>query len=70
MALHMGVQVFSGDKAVRSPETGITGGCKLPCGSWELNPCLLEKQARALIIKLSFQLPFLIFKIAVFTPPS
>lgn len=47
MALHMGVQVFSGDKAVRSPETRITGRRKLSCGCWELNPCLLEKQARA-----------------------
>lgn len=47
MALHMGVQVFSGDKVVRSPETGIRGRCKRPCGCWALNSCLLEKQARA-----------------------
>jgi hypothetical protein len=30
---------------VRSPETGVTGICKLPCRCWELNPGPLESQS-------------------------
>ena len=29
---------------VRSPETGVTDRCKLPCGCWELNPGPPEDQ--------------------------
>jgi hypothetical protein len=28
-----------------SPETGVTDSCKLPYGSWELNPGSLEEQS-------------------------
>jgi hypothetical protein len=29
---------------VRSPGTGVTNGCKPPCGGWELNPGPVEEQ--------------------------
>lgn len=29
---------------VESPGTGVADGCKPPCGFWELNSCLLQKQ--------------------------
>ena len=31
-------------EGVRSPGLGITDSSELPCGSWALNPGLLEKQ--------------------------
>ena len=31
-------------EGVRSPGTGITDSCELPCACWELNPCPLEEQ--------------------------
>ena len=30
-------------EGVRCPGTGVTDGCELPCGCWELNPGPLEK---------------------------
>ena len=35
--------------------TGITDGCELPCGRWELNPGPLEEQAVLLTTELSLQ---------------
>ena len=56
-------------EGVRSPRTGVTGGCELPCGCWELNSgpleeehVLLNNQATtlalgiALVLKLSTEL--------------
>ena len=31
-------------EGVRSPGTGVTGSCELPCRFWELNPGPLEEQ--------------------------
>ena len=40
---------------VRSPGTGITDCCELPCGCWELNWGPLEKQPVLLTAEPSFQ---------------
>ena len=32
------------EEGIRSPWTGVTDGCQLPRGCWELNLCLLEEQ--------------------------
>jgi hypothetical protein len=39
----------------RSPGTGVTDGCELPCGFWEPNSGLLHEQERFLIVQPSFQ---------------
>ena len=31
------------EEEVRSPRTGVTDSCELPCGCWELNPGPLEE---------------------------
>ena len=31
-------------EGARSPATGVTDSCELPCGYWELNPGPLEEQ--------------------------
>ena len=33
-----------GQKRARSAGTGVTESCTLPCRSWDLSLCLLEKQ--------------------------
>ena len=33
------------EEGVREPGTGLTGGCDLPCGCWELNMGPLEEQS-------------------------
>jgi hypothetical protein len=40
------IDVFRGQKRElkQSPGTGVTDGCELPCGFWELNLGFLEKQ--------------------------
>ena len=41
---------------IRSPETGVIGGCKLlPYGCWELNLGPLEEQTVLLTTKLALQ---------------
>ena len=42
-------------EGIRSPGTGVTDSCKLPCGCWELNPGSLEEQAVSLTFKTSPQ---------------
>lgn len=32
------------EKSTGAPRTGVTDGCQLPRGCWELNLCLLEEQ--------------------------
>jgi hypothetical protein len=32
------------EKGSRTPGTGITDGCELPCGCWEPDPILLPDQ--------------------------
>jgi hypothetical protein len=41
---HMRAVPLEARECVGSSGTGITDGCELPCGSWELNPGPLEKQ--------------------------
>jgi hypothetical protein len=31
------------EEGIRSPGTGVRGGCELPCGCWELNSGPLEE---------------------------
>lgn len=38
---------------IRSPRTGVTGDCKLPCGYWESNFGSLQEQLMLLITELS-----------------
>ena len=43
--LHTCVQYLQRpEEGIRSLGTGVTGGCELPCGCWELNPGPLEEQ--------------------------
>lgn len=39
------------EEGILSPATGITDGCKQPCGSWQLNLGLLEEKPVLLIVK-------------------
>ena len=48
-------------EGVRSPGTGVTDNCELPCGYWELNPGPLEEQAVLLTAEPSLQILLLIF---------
>lgn len=41
------------EDSIRSPGTGVTDSCKLPCEYWESNPCLLVEQPVFLITELS-----------------
>ena len=45
--------------SVRSPGTGATVSCELPCGCRESNPCPLEEEPVLLTTEPSFQLPLL-----------
>jgi hypothetical protein len=38
-------------ESFRSPGTGVTGGCELPCECWEMNPGPLEEQPVLLVIE-------------------
>jgi hypothetical protein len=42
-------------EAVRSPGTGVTDSCELPCGYWELNPVCPEEQTVILTTEPSLQ---------------
>jgi hypothetical protein len=42
-------------EGVGSAGMGVTDSCELPCGCWELNPCLLEEQPVLLITEPSLQ---------------
>lgn len=44
---------------IESPETGITSGCKLPCGYCEFNSGSLDEQSVFLSTEPSLQLDFL-----------
>jgi hypothetical protein len=48
-----------GQREFRSSGTGVTDGCKLPCGCWELNPGPLEEQPVLVTTEPSLQLLFL-----------
>jgi hypothetical protein len=54
--------LWKSEEGVGCTGTEVTGGCELPCGCWELNPCLLEEQPVFLTPEPSFQ-PLLIFLI-------
>ena len=43
------------EKDIRSPETGVTESCELPCGCWESNPGPLKEQAVFLTAEPSLQ---------------
>jgi hypothetical protein len=49
--------VHGGQKRVRSLETGVTDGCQVPCGCWELNLRPLEEQTVLLTGEPSLLLP-------------
>ena len=44
-------------EGVRSPGTGFSDSCELPCGCWELNPGPLEEQSVLLTAEPSLQPP-------------
>ncbi|KAL6074356.1 hypothetical protein STEG23_012106, partial [Scotinomys teguina] len=46
----------------RSPGTGVTDSCELPCGFWDLNPGPLEEQPVLLTAEPSLQPPETCFK--------
>jgi E3 ubiquitin-protein ligase NEDD4 len=48
-------------RGVKSPGTGVTDSCELPCGFWELNLGPLEKQQVLLTAEPTLQLPDLDF---------
>lgn len=43
------------EEGIRSFGSAVTGGCELPCGSWESNWSPLKKQPVLLIAKQSLQ---------------
>ena len=47
--------VFYLCEVVRFPGTGVTDGCELPCGSWELNQGPLKEQPVLLTTKAYLQ---------------
>ena len=42
-------------EGIRSPGTGVTDSCELPCGCWELNLCPLGEQPALLTSEPSLQ---------------
>ena len=44
-------------EGIRSPGTGVTNSCELPCGCWDLNLGLLEEQPVLLTAEPSLQPP-------------
>lgn len=46
------------EEAIGSPESGVTEGCELPCGCWELNLGCLEEQQVLFTTVPSLQPPF------------
>jgi hypothetical protein len=53
-------------EGVRSPGTGVTDSCKLPCGCWKLNPSALEEQPMLLTAEPSVKPLFVLFICLVF----
>jgi hypothetical protein len=56
MSVHMCAVPVEDRREYRSPGTGITGGCELPYGGWELNPVSLQEHPGFLVTNLSLQL--------------
>ena len=44
---------------------GVTDGCELPCGFWELNPSLLEEQPVSFAAELSPRSLIFFFNVGV-----
>ena len=54
----IGTHVWRSEEGIRSPETGVTGGCEPPCRCWEPNSGPLQEQQMLLTAKPSFQTQF------------
>ena len=59
---HLILGTQGGEKKSSVPGTGVTNGCELSCGCWELNPGLSKSSRHSLTYASSFQSSAMQFK--------